>query len=124
MSESRPIERWTTVEFVLEHFQGIRVIVPESPHKDHDTSAFAFWLSPGNAEKGMLCLREDYRDDDAAPFNYARASTYSVLQSLGYFSRQRLRASVLATHIPDSANPYPHVKVDETHPPSLVEEFH
>jgi len=45
LSDHRPSDRWAKVEFVLEHFEGIRVIVPQNAEPQRATPAFAFWLA-------------------------------------------------------------------------------
>ena len=124
LSVRRPNDKWADVEFVLEHFEGIRVVVPQNAEPQKATPAFGFWLSLGTENDGMLCLLEDCRSDDDVPYNYVRLSAYTVLQSLVYFARAQVRMSILATYISDEDHPNPYAKVNETHPPSLVHEFH
>jgi hypothetical protein len=124
LSEQRPSEKWVDYEFVLEKFVGFRVIVAENVEAGQNSPAFAFWLSLESDNQGLLCLLENCRSDDSPPYSYKMASTYTVLQSLVHFTRSQIRKSILARVIPDDFNPNPYVKTDDTHPPSLVEEFH
>ncbi len=124
MASLRPSERWGDTEFVLEHFEGIKIIVPQNAEPEKSSPAFVFWLALETEESGILCLLEDCRSDDDVPYNYARASTYTVLQSLIHFARSKVRKSILAHQIPDRDQPNTYAKVDKTHPPSLFHEFH
>jgi hypothetical protein len=83
-----------------------------------------FWLSPGNAFLGSVCLLQSCHSDDGSALNFDHASTYTLLQSLVYFFRQSLRSSILAPVIPNESHPNPYARVDHDHPPSLVAEFH
>lgn len=121
---ARPKNRHENVDWVLETTDAYRVVVPASPNPERETPSLAFWLSPGNDEVGILCAVEGASGDEARSYDYSRASTYSVLQSLVYFSRQQQRAGVLNLKFPSDPHPNPYVKVDDDHPPSLVHEHH
>ena len=109
----------------LERIQAFRVIVPEiTALPKLPKPAFSFWLSPATEGLGQLCLMEGNGSDASNPFNYAVASTYTTLQSLVHFARAQRRIGVLSLHIPNEAHSNSHALVNDTHPPSLVHQFH
>ena len=72
----------------------------------------------------MLCLLEDFQYADGTPVSHAMASNYTVLQSLVYYTRSRIRTSILRGKIPDEFHPRDGAKPDEHHPVSQIEELH
>lgn len=123
LASSRPAERHTPVEFVAETLWANRILIPSNAEPDQPHPAFAFWISRLETEAGLVCLLENCDSDDDAPFDYSQCSTYTVLQSLVYFSRRKLDSSALAKFLPHVPHPNPHAKMDETHPPSLFHEY-
>lgn len=126
LKDTRPTMRHEETQWVKETTDAYRVVVPNSPFADFSTPGFAFWLSPGTPETGILCAVEGSSGDERQEFDYSKASTYSVLQSLVHFTRQQNRAGVLDSEIPRGSHthPNPHAEVDETHPPSLIDEYY
>ena len=125
LSKGRPNARNDSTMYVQERMYAVRVIVPDltTPPKQ-PKPAFSFWLSPTTEGLGQLCLMEGNGSDASNPFNYAVASTYTTLQSLVHFAREQRRIGVLSLHIPNAAQPNEHLEVNDTHPPSLVNQFH
>lgn len=125
LSKGRPNGRNDATKYVQERVSALRVVVPEVPRLGKSPApAFSFWLSPATEMLGQLCLLEGNGSDAANPFNYARASTYTVLQSLVHFAREQGRIGTLQLAIGNEPQPNEYAKTDETHPPSLVQQFH
>lgn len=110
--------------WVTEIARGRRISVPAKPPDGGDTPAFSFWLCPpaSSGDTGMLCLLEDFGLEDAAPTSFREASTYTLLQSLVYFTRSRLRNSILHGVIPDAPHPNPYASFAGK--PASLAEFH
>jgi len=126
LSKGRPNARNDSTMYVQERVHAIRVVVPEQttdPSKP-PKPAFSFWLSPATDALGQLCLMEGNGSDAANPFNYAAASTYTTLQSLVHFAREQGRIGALGSRVANEPPPNPHAQINETHPPSLVKQFH
>lgn len=126
LSKGRPNARNDSTMYVQERVQAVRVIVPElttEPTKP-PKPAFSFWLSPATEALGQLCLMEGNGSDTSNPFNYAAASTYTTLQSLVHFAREQRRIGVLNLYVANAPPPNPYVQISDTHPPSLVKQFH
>lgn len=124
LGSERPTTRADASEFVAERCRAVRVVVPENAASGKRSPALSFWLSLPDATRGLLCLFEGTGGDAENPYNYARASTYTVLQSLVHFARRQQRLGILQGIIPNDEHPNPNARVDDTHPPSLVTQFH
>jgi hypothetical protein len=124
LARRRPTGLHDSRPYVLEQSRAVRVVVPDGQSDRNPRPAFSFWLSPADEECGQLCLMEGSGADAENPYNYAKASTYTVLQSLVHFARQQRRPGNLRTWIPSDPHPNEFAKVDETHPPSLIEQYH
>ena len=124
LANSRPTHRTGNPEFVKERCRAVRVEVPQVAADAIENPAFTFWVSLGNETRGLLCAMEGDGGDRENPYNYGRSSTFTVLQSLVHFSRAQGRAGVIDHFVPNKAHPNEYAKVDATHPPSLVEQYH
>jgi hypothetical protein len=125
LSRGRPNARNDSTMYVQERIHAVRVVVPEVTIPSRPTKpAFSFWLSPSTEGLGQLCLMEGNGSDASNPFNYATASTYTTLQSLVHFAREQNRIGVLSEYIPNDPHPNRYAQVNDTHPPSLVSQFH
>ena len=124
LGTKRPSDRDGVHEFVLEQCRAVRVVIAENAVTGKQSLPLSFWLSPGEETQGPLCLFEGSGGDSENPYNYGRVSTYTLLQSLVYFARMQRRSSLIDRFVPDDPNPYPYSKIDETHPPSLHEQYH
>jgi hypothetical protein len=125
LGRQRPTERSTAQEFVLERCRAVRVVIPTNAAAGKQTPALSFWLSLGDETRGQLCVFEGTGGDSANPYNYGRASTFTLLQSLVHFARRQQRAGLLDSFIPNEAHDNPNVAIDDQkHPPSLVEQYH
>lgn len=120
----RPADKHFDKEFVSEICRACRVIVPPDAVSSRKTPALAFWLSTGFETDGLLCLLEGDGSDRENPYNTAKCSNYTILQSLIHFARKQSKAGILGKIIPDNAHPNLYAKVNDTHPPSLVEQHH
>src|SRR5262249_51640615 len=101
-----------------------RIIVPSNKVRP-DQPGFAFWLSPSvnnGRGSGALCLLEDSEREDGLPQSFARASTYTLLQSLVYYTRAKLRDTVLAPHLPNLPHPNAYANFDDK--PASLAEYH
>jgi hypothetical protein len=110
--------------FILERCHAVRVIVPKNANVGNQSPPLSFWISLGDERHGPLCLFEGSGGDLENPYNYGRASTYTLLQSLVHFARRQRRSDVPDRFIPNDSHPNEYVKIDETHPPSLIEQYH
>lgn len=124
LAESRPTESHGSSEFVSECCQAFRVVVPEDASEGRSNEAFSFWVSPQDENRGLLCLMEGNGGDRENPYNYGKSSTYTVLQSLVHFARAQRRPGIIDQYVANDAHPNEFAKVDESHPPSLVEQYH
>lgn len=126
LSKGRPNARNDSTMYVQERVHAVRVVVPEQTtgSSKWPKPAFSFWLSPATDALGQLCLMEGNGSDATNPFNYAAASTYTTLQSLVHFAREQGRIGALGLHIANAPQPNPYARVNATHPPSLVKQFH
>lgn len=124
LGTSRPTDAHDGKEFILERCRAVRVVVPQNATKVRDSRALSFWFSRGEGDLGHLCLLEGSGGDVSNPYNFGRSSTYTLLQSLVHFARQQGLSALLDGVIPNDPNPNPYLKVDETHPPSLVGQYH
>jgi hypothetical protein len=109
--------------FAFEKCSAIKVVVPRKAGEELGTPGFVFWLSPGpqyDKAPGMLCLLEDFELDDSPAISFHKASTYTVLQSLVFYTRRKMAETVLVTHIPNNPNPNPYASF-EGKPASLTE---
>lgn len=120
LSHERPSTRATAAEFVAERCRAVRVVIPENAAAGKQSPSLSFWLSLGDDSRGLLCLFEGTGGDSDNPYNYGRASTYTLLQSL----RRQRRAGILDGLIPNEPHPNIYAKIDDQHPPSLVEQYH
>ena len=111
--------------FVREQCDALRVGVPSQKLRAGDTPVFAFWLSPQPAvacTASALCLLEDFRSTDSPPQSFYGFSTYTLLQSLIYFTRREISSTILARYI---SEPVPdEYALFKEKPASLVEYHH
>jgi hypothetical protein len=124
LGTSRPIDAHDSKEFIMERCRAVRVAVPANVAESHDSRPLSFWFSRGEGNLGHLCLLEGSGGDAENPYNFGRSSTYTLLQSLVFFARKQKRSALLDRIIPNDPNPNPYVTVDETHPPSLIEQYY
>lgn len=125
IGNERPERSELPHEFIEEDMSALRVVVPsvKQPNK-RDLEPLTFWLGLGDREKGVACIMEGSGADEENPYSTNKCSNYSVLQSLVHFAREQRRAGVLDDHIDNAANKSPHATINETHPRSLIEQFH
>jgi hypothetical protein len=125
LREQRPVSEGEGPVFVLEKCSASKVVVPRKAAEELGALGFVFWISPGpqyDKPPGMLCLLEDFDLDDAPAISFRGASTYTVLQSLVFYTRKKMAGTVLGSHIPRKPNPNPFASF-EGKPDSLAE-FH
>jgi hypothetical protein len=111
--------------FVLEKCSATKVVVPRKAAEELGTPGFVFWLSPGpqhDKPPGMLCLLEDFDLDDGPAITFRGASTYTVLQSLVFYTRKKMAETVFSTHIPNNSHPNPYTSFEGM--PDSLEEYH
>jgi hypothetical protein len=70
----------------------------------------------------MLCLLEDYRGDDERPVSFRQASTYTLLQSLIYYTRSQKLRTLLDEHVPNDPHPNSYARFDGK--PASLAEYH
>jgi hypothetical protein len=124
LGTTRPNDKRDSEEFILEDCHAVRVVVPENANAGKNSKPLSFWMSPGDSTRGHLCLLEGSGGDVGNPYNFGRSSTYTLLQSLVHFARKQSRSALFDGTIPDDPNPNPYARVDDTHPPSLIEQYH
>jgi len=125
IERGRPKDSPDNPRFVSELCEATRVVIPEVTSKGAQGSSspgLSMWISLGDQKRASLCLLEGTGGDSENPYNYGRSSTYTLLQSLVHFARSQGRARLL--QVPSDPHPNEFVKIDETHPPSLIEEYH
>jgi len=111
--------------FVLEKCSAAKVIVPRTTAEELGTPGFVFWLSQSHQHDkppGMLCLLEDFDLDDGPAISFRGASTYTVLQSLVYYTRKKMTETVLGTYVPNDPHPNPYTSFEGK--PSSLAEYH
>ena len=124
MRRGRPRDESPTTPFVIERCAATRVSVPEKAG-DSELPAFSFWVSdPKDPDSGhgLLLLLEDFSAPDVAPTSFRGYSTYTILQSLVFFTRGKIESSVLGVPFESRPHPNPYARFAEK-PPSLGE-FH
>lgn len=107
--------------FVEENVSARRVVVPKQAGT-HD-GAMAFWLVAPTEKSGPVCLMETTKFTDDTLFAHYTISSYTLLASLMQFTRDQ-EQGILRREIPPSPPPNEYAKADETHPPSMINEYH
>lgn len=124
MRRGRPHDESPSSKFVLERCVATRVSVPVAA-TTQKIPAFNFWVSdPRSTESklGTLVLLEDFAGDDAPPQSFLQLSTYTVLQSLVYFTRGLIERTALNEAFRYTPHPNPYANFDDKAP--SLGEFH
>jgi hypothetical protein len=111
--------------FVIENTSATKAIVPRKAADELGIPGFVFWLSPGpqhDKPPGMLCLLEDLDLDDGPAISFRGASTYTLLQSLVFYTRKKMAETVLGSHVSNEPHPNPYATFDGK--PDSLSEYH
>jgi len=111
--------------FVHERCEAVKVVIPHAASRsDFKNPEFTLWLSdtPAGSRSAMLCLLEDYRGDDERPVSFRQASTYTLLQSLIYYTRSRQLRTLLDEHVPNDSHPNRYARFDGK--PASLAQYH
>ncbi|MDW3195264.1 MAG: hypothetical protein R8G66_23010 [Cytophagales bacterium] len=111
IGNKRPInESELDNRYFMESFQAKKVIVPKMDYFGRQTPEFTFWIGdPTVNEKksSLLCLLENYGGNDTSPTSFGNASSYTLLQSLIYYTRKQFELTKLDSFVPASSHPNP-----------------
>jgi|GEM_PF-4056229 len=123
LKRERPVSESDKTEWIEEECTAFRVIVPNINKSSGNIPSFAFWISPNtdrNDKRGSLCLLEDFSFQDDKAISFQGFSTYTLLQSLVYYTREKMISTPLANTIPNEPHSNPFANFDNK-PASLVE---
>ncbi len=113
--------RDTELHYVEEDLTAYSTVIPAGNPDDPRSRPITIWFVPATEVYGALLLLEDLRTGLTTSLNASLHSSYSVLQSFLFYTRQELDRSKLASHFPKKSPPE-HGKVDKDHIASAIQE--